>query len=231
MDSNIRLIVGLGNPGEKYERTRHNAGYWWVDAIADRKRAAWKKETKFSGFTTRVEEGGREFILLKPSTYMNESGRSVSALVRFFKVEPGELLVVHDELDLPPGAVKLKRGGGTGGHNGLEDIVESLGTKDFWRLRVGIGHPGDKDLVADYVLKPARRAEQDAIDPPFERSYDLLPRLAAGRMQDAMTWLHTTPEMEARRREAKEAHEAKRAQQLKDAQEAQPPKEPKEPDQ
>jgi len=203
----IRLIAGLGNPGEKYERTRHNAGYWWVDAIAERKRASWKRETKFSGWTTRVEEGGREFFLLKPATYMNESGRSVSALVRFFKIEPGELLVVHDELDLPPGAVKLKRGGGTGGHNGLEDIADALGTRDFWRLRVGIGHPGHKDLVADYVLDRPRRAEQDAIDPPFERSFDLLPRLAGGRMQDAMTWLHTSPEAEAKRREAKEARE------------------------
>ena len=207
MTEQIRLITGLGNPGEKYERTRHNAGYWWVDAIADAKRAAWKRETKFSGWTTRVEEGGREFFLLKPATYMNESGRSVSALMRFFKIEPGELLVVHDELDLPPGAVKLKRGGGTGGHNGLEDIVDALGTKDFWRLRVGIGHPGHKDLVADYVLDRARRAEQDAIDPPFERSFGLLPHLAGGRMQDAMTWLHTDPAAEAKRREAKEARE------------------------
>ena len=216
----IRLITGLGNPGEKYERTRHNAGYWWVDAIADRKRASWKRETKFSGWTTRVEEGGREFFLLKPATYMNESGRSVSALMRFFKIEPGELLVVHDELDLPPGAVKLKRGGGTGGHNGLEDIVDALGTKDFWRLRVGIGHPGHKDLVADYVLDRARRTEQEAIDPPFERSFDLLAHLAGGRMQDAMTWLHTDPEAEAKRREAKEARE-------REMQEKQEPKETK----
>jgi len=216
----IRLITGLGNPGEKYERTRHNAGYWWVDAIADRKRASWKRETKFSGWTTRVEEGGREFFLLKPATYMNESGRSVSALMRFFKIEPGELLVVHDELDLPPGAVKLKRGGGTGGHNGLEDIVDALGTKDFWRLRVGIGHPGHKDLVADYVLDRARRTEQEAIDPPFERSLDLLPHLAGSRMQDAMTWLHTDPEAEAKRREAKEARE-------REMQEKQEPKETK----
>lgn len=206
-EAHLRLVVGLGNPGEKYERTRHNAGYWWVDAIAERKRAAWKREAKFSGWTTRVEEGGREFFLLKPATYMNESGRSVSALMRFFKIEPAELLVVHDELDLPPGAVKLKRGGGTGGHNGLEDIVDALGSKDFWRLRVGIGHPGHKDLVADYVLDRARRAEQDAIDPPFERSFDLLAHLAAGRMQDAMTWLHTDPAAEAKRREAKEARE------------------------
>ena len=205
MDPQIKLIVGLGNPGEKYERTRHNAGYWWVDAIADRKRATWKKEAKFSGWTTRIDEGGREFHLLKPATYMNESGRSVSALMRFFKIEPPELLVVHDELDLAPGVVKLKRGGGTGGHNGLLDIGEALDTKDFWRLRIGIGHPGDKDLVADYVLNKPRGAEKDAIDPPFERSLDLLAKIAGGRLQDAMTWLHTSPEEEARRKEKLEA--------------------------
>ena len=205
MESTIRLIVGLGNPGEKYERTRHNAGYWWVDAIADAKRATWKRETKFSGWTTRVEEGGREFFLLKPATYMNESGRSVSALMRFFKIEPPELLVVHDELDLPPGAVKLKRGGGTGGHNGLSDIGEALDTKDFWRLRIGIGHPGDRDLVADYVLHKPSGAEMQAIDAPFERSLDLVAKIAGGRLQDAMTWLHTSPEEEARRKAVLEA--------------------------
>ena len=206
----IRLIVGLGNPGEKYERTRHNAGYWWVDAIAQAKRATWKRETKFSGWTTRVE-AGREFLLLKPSTYMNESGRSVSALMRFFKIEPGEMLVVHDELDLAPGVVKLKRGGGTGGHNGLTDIAESIDSKDFWRLRIGIGHPGDKDLVADYVLDRARRVEQDAIDPAFERSLELLQRLGTGRLQDAMAWLHTSPEDEAKRKATLEARKASSA--------------------
>ena len=189
----IKLIVGLGNPGKEYERTRHNAGFWWVDAIVEAKRATWKKETRFSGWTAKVEEGGAPFALHKPSTYMNESGRSVAAYLRFFRIEPDAMLVVHDELDLPPGTVKLKRGGGTGGHNGLTDIVEVLGTKDFWRLRIGIGHPGHKDLVADYVLDKARRVEQDAIDPPFERSLELLPKLAGGRMADAMTWLHTTP--------------------------------------
>jgi PTH1 family peptidyl-tRNA hydrolase len=207
----IKLIVGLGNPGKEYERTRHNAGFWWVDAIAGAKRATWKKETKFSGWTAKVEEDGCEFLLLKPSTYMNESGRSVSAIMRFFKLEPGCMLVVHDELDILPGAVKLKKGGGAGGHNGLTDIIESLGTKDFWRLRIGIGHPGDKDLVADYVLDKARRAEQDAIDPAFERSLGLLPWLAKGKMVDAMTWLHTDPEAEAKRKEAKEAREKERA--------------------
>ncbi|HXZ50111.1 MAG TPA: aminoacyl-tRNA hydrolase [Usitatibacter sp.] len=189
----IRLIVGLGNPGREYEKTRHNAGYRWVDAIAGRKGAAWKRETKFSGWTARIEEGGRELRMLKPATYMNESGRSVSALLRFYRIEPSQMLVVHDELDLPPGTVRLKKGGGTGGHNGLTDIVEAIGTKDFWRLRIGIGHPGDKDLVADYVLDRARRVEQEAIDPAFERSLDLLPRIAAGRMNEAMTWLHTAP--------------------------------------
>ena len=207
----IKLIVGLGNPGKEYERTRHNAGYWWVDAIAAARRATWKKETKFSGWTTRVEEDGAEFLLLKPSTYMNESGRSVSAVMRFFKIEPGQMLVVHDELDLPPGAVKMKRGGGTGGHNGLTDIADALDTKDFWRLRIGIGHPGDRDLVADYVLDKARRIEQDAIDPPFERSLELLPRLAKGKVIGAMTWLHTDPDAEAKRREAKEARDRERA--------------------
>ncbi|HYC38121.1 MAG TPA: aminoacyl-tRNA hydrolase [Usitatibacter sp.] len=204
----IRLIVGLGNPGEKYERTRHNAGYWWVDAIAERKRAAWKKETKFSGWATRVEEGGREFALLKPSTYMNESGRSVSAYMRFFKIAPAEMLVVHDELDLPPGTVKMKLGGGTGGHNGLSDIAEAIDSKEFWRLRIGIGHPGNKDDVPDYVLKRASGPEQGLIDPPFERSLELLQKIAAGRLQDAVTWLHTDPLLEARRQEARAARAA-----------------------
>src|SRR5687768_17069306 len=204
----IQLIVGLGNPGAEYEKTRHNAGFWWVDAIAESKRAAWKKETKFSGWTTKVEEDGRDFGLLKPATYMNESGRSVGAYLRFYKIEPAAMLVVHDELDLPPGTVKLKRGGGTGGHNGLEDLAEVLGTKDFWRLRIGIGHPGNKDLVPDYVLKKARREEQELIDPAFDRSLGLLPWLAKGRMQDAMAWLHTSPEDEAKRKAALEARNA-----------------------
>ena len=201
----IQLIVGLGNPGAEYEKTRHNAGFWWVDAIAAAKRASWKKETKFAGWTTRVTEGGVDFTLLKPATYMNESGRSVAALLRFYKIGPEAMLVVHDELDLAAGALKLKRGGGTGGHNGLEDIAEVLGTKDFWRLRIGIGHPGDKNLVPDYVLKKARREEQDLIDPAFDRSLGLLPWLAKGRLQDAMAWLHTSPEDEARRKAALEA--------------------------
>jgi PTH1 family peptidyl-tRNA hydrolase len=206
--SDIRLIVGLGNPGREYERTRHNAGYWWVDAIAERKKASWAKETKFAGWTTRVAEEGQDFWMLKPATYMNESGRSVAKFMHFYRIEPAQLLVVHDELDLPPGTVRLKKGGGTGGHNGLTDIVEVLATKDFWRLRIGIGHPGDKNRVPDYVLEKARREEQEAIDPPLARSLDLLPRLATGRLQDAVSWLHTSPEDEAKRKAALEARAA-----------------------
>jgi len=201
----IRLIAGLGNPGREYERTRHNAGFWWVDAIAQRKRADWKKESKFAGHVAKVEEGGHDFWLLKPATFMNVSGRSLNAFMHFYRIEAAQLLVVHDELDLPPGTVRLKRGGGTGGHNGLTDIGEVLGTKDFWRLRIGIGHPGDKDRVPDYVLEKPRREEQEAIDPPFERSLDLLPRLATGRLQDAMGWLHTSPEDEAKREAKRQA--------------------------
>ena len=186
-----RLIVGLGNPGREYERTRHNAGFWWVDAIASARGARWAKESKFSGWVARVTEGGLDFWLLKPATYMNESGRSVGAFLRFHRIEPAGMLVVHDELDLPPGTVKLKSGGGTGGHNGLRDIDEVLGTREFLRLRIGIGHPGHKDAVADFVLHEARRDEQLAIDEALERSLGLLPRMATGRMQDAMTWLHT----------------------------------------
>ncbi len=201
----IRLIVGLGNPGREYEQTRHNAGFWWVDAVAGAKKAHWSKESKFHGSTARIDEGGHEFWLLKPNTYMNESGRSVSSVMRFYKVEPAQLLVVHDELDLPPGAVKLKKGGGGGGHNGLADIIEALDTKEFWRLRVGIGHPGHRDLVADYVLDKPRKVEFEAIEPPLERSYGLLEWLAKGRIQDAVAWLHTSPEDEAKRKAALEA--------------------------
>lgn len=192
----IRLIVGLGNPGREYERTRHNAGYWWVDAIAGARGGRWAKETKFSGWVARVSEGESDYWLLKPATYMNESGRSVGAFLRFHRIEPAAMLVVHDELDLQPGMVKLKFGGGTGGHNGLRDIDMVLNTRDFWRLRIGIGHPGHKDMVADYVLHEARREEREAIEPAFDRSLELLPRIARGRLNDATTWLHTLPKPE-----------------------------------
>ena len=187
----IRLIAGLGNPGRQYAKTRHNAGYWWVDAIASAHGASWAKEPKLFGEVARVRKGAIDLWLLKPTTYMNESGRAVTAMMNFYRIEMAGLLVVHDELDLPPGTVKLKNGGGTGGHNGLNDIAEKLGDKAFWRLRIGIGHPGHKDMVADYVLNNARREEQDLIDPAWERSLEVLPLLAEGRLTDAMKWLHT----------------------------------------
>ena len=157
--SGIRLVVGLGNPGKDYSSTRHNAGFWWVENLASIRHAQLKPENKFYGLAGRTTQGGNELWLLEPQTYMNASGRAVAALARFYKITPEEILVVHDELDLPPGEVKLKKGGGHGGHNGLRDIISQLGTTDFWRLRLGIGHPGDKAAVVDYVLNAPRREE------------------------------------------------------------------------
>jgi PTH1 family peptidyl-tRNA hydrolase len=169
------------------------------------RRATWKRETKFSGFTTRVEEGGREFLLLKPSTYMNESGRSVSAGDALLQDRAG-----RDADRARRAGPRARRGEDEARRRHRRpqrptDIADAIDSKDFWRLRIGIGHPGDKDLVADYVLDRARRAEQDAIDPPFERSLELLPKLAGGRIQDAIGWLHTSPEDEAKRKAALEA--------------------------
>jgi PTH1 family peptidyl-tRNA hydrolase len=169
----VKLIVGLGNPGRKYEATRHNAGFWWVEELAARVRAAWRADTKFHGRIARVD--ANSIWLLLPDTYMNESGRAVGALASYYRIEAEDMLVVHDELDLPPGGVKLKKGGGTAGHNGLGDIAECLGTKDFWRLRVGIGHPRDAGggQVIDYVLHPPRAEEAAPIREAIGRSLDL----------------------------------------------------------
>ena len=149
--SQIKLIVGLGNPGAEYESTRHNIGFWWIDQICAQTNSKLKAEAKFFGFSGRLNSYSEEALLLKPTTFMNASGRSVAALAKFYKISPESVLIVHDELDLPPGTVKLKMGGGHGGHNGLKDIAAELGTTDFWRLRLGIGHPGDKNAVANDV--------------------------------------------------------------------------------
>jgi len=162
--SAIRLIVGLGNPGREYEATRHNAGFWWVDSLAASKGATLSSEKKFHGLAARLTFSGREVWLLEPQTFMNRSGQGVAALAHFYKIAPEEILVVHDELDLPPGTVRLKQGGGHGGHNGLKDIVTHLGTPNFWRLRLGIGHPGNREEVVNYVLNPPRREEQEEIE-------------------------------------------------------------------
>jgi peptidyl-tRNA hydrolase, PTH1 family len=186
----IRLIVGLGNPGREHAEDRHNAGFWWVDRLADQRHASLKPEVKFHGAATRLLDGGRELWLLEPQTYMNASGRAVAALARFYKIEAAEILVVHDELDLLPGDAKLKKGGGHGGHNGLRDIIAVLGA-DFWRLRIGIGHPGDKSQVVNFVLKAPSREEARLIEDAIERSFAVLPHIEAGDFAAAMKQLHT----------------------------------------
>jgi PTH1 family peptidyl-tRNA hydrolase len=190
----IRLLVGLGNVGAEYAATRHNAGYWLADAVAQRAGARFNVERKFHGEVARARVGGRELWLLKPTTYMNRSGNAVVALALFYKILPTEILVVHDELDLPPGAVKLKRGGGTAGHNGLKDTQAKLSTPDFWRLRIGIGHPRTLQLnqdVADFVLHPPRKDEQALIDEAVDRGESIVELLVDGKFEAAMLRLHT----------------------------------------
>ena len=190
-ESAIRLIVGLGNPGPQYELTRHNVGFWLADVVAARNGGQFRIEPKFNGFLCRVTVGSRDLRLLKPSTFMNRSGQSVAAVVRYFDIPPDQVLVAHDELDLPVGTVRLKQGGGHAGHNGLRDIMQVLGSRDFWRLRIGIDHPGDRSQVVNYVLSRASRDEEvnilDALD-DVDRS---LPDLLDGGIQKAMNRLHS----------------------------------------
>lgn len=191
----IRLVVGLGNPGREHAATRHNAGYWFADALAAKLGVAFNAEAKFHGHVAKTTDGLR---LLKPATYMNLSGRSVSSLARFFALAPKDVLVVHDELDLPPGEAKLKFGGGIAGHNGLRDVAAQFGTPDFWRLRIGIGHPRDSAIpqqdVADYVLAPPSREDRAAIFDAIERGLDAWPAIAVGDFERAMMQLHTRKE-------------------------------------
>ncbi len=176
----IQIIVGLGNPGPEHGLTRHNAGFWFVDALARAHGAQFRAHSRYQGEVARVEVGGRDLTLLKPQTYMNRSGISVRALVDYTKAPISEVLVVHDELDLPPGTARLKFGGGHGGHNGLRDTITHCGA-DFWRLRIGIGHPGDRDQVIDYVLQRAAPADEEAIVASIGASLEVLPTFAAGR--------------------------------------------------
>ncbi|MDQ6685638.1 MAG: aminoacyl-tRNA hydrolase, partial [Pseudomonadota bacterium] len=181
----IRLIVGLGNPGAEHAATRHNAGFWFVDALADRLRVALVPERSYFGLAARSNVAGRPLWLLEPTTYMNVSGKAVAALARFFKIEPAEILVVHDELDLLPGQAKLKLGGSHAGHNGLKDIHAQLGTDAYWRLRLGIGHPGVKTEVIDYVLKKPRPDEREAIAKAIEQSLAAIDLVLAGEFERA----------------------------------------------
>ncbi len=191
MASDIRLVAGLGNIGREYAKTRHNAGFWFANALAAQLGASFEASPKFAGDVARAGD----LRLVKPATFMNLSGRSVAALANFYAIAPQEILVVHDELDLKPGAAKLKLGGGVAGHNGLKDIRAQLGSGDFWRLRLGIGHPRESELteleVVDYVLKPPPAAEREAIGAAIEKALAAWPAIAVGDLERAMLLLHT----------------------------------------
>ncbi len=183
----LRLIVGLGNPGSEYADNRHNVGFWFVDRLASDLKIKLSGQGKFFG---QVGRSG-DLWLLKPTTFMNRSGQSVVALANFYRIMPDEILVVHDDLDLQPGSLRIKQGGGSGGHNGLKDVHACLTTPDFWRLRVGIGHPGERNEVVSYVLKAPRKEEQQLIDEALDRSLVCWPKLAAGDYEAAQRSLHT----------------------------------------
>jgi peptidyl-tRNA hydrolase, PTH1 family len=187
----IKLFVGLGNPGPDYEATRHNAGFWWVEALARECKLSLVPEKGYFGLMARATLHGQTVWLLEPQTFMNASGKSVAALARFFKIQPQEILVAHDELDVVPGQAKLKLGGSHAGHNGLRDIHAQLGTPDYWRLRLGIGHPGVKSEVIHWVLKKPSAEHRTAIEDAIARSLKALPHLLAGDMDKATAVVHT----------------------------------------
>ena len=189
----IRLLVGLGNPGPEYEATRHNAGFWFIDEVARELKAQLAPERGYFGLVARVNRGDGAVWLLEPMTFMNLSGKSVAALARFYKIAPGEILVAHDELDLQPGQVKMKLGGSHAGHNGLRDIQAQLGSADFWRLRLGIGHPGVKAEVVNYVLQRPMAAQREAIDTCIKQSVSALDLLLDGDLERAVMKVHARP--------------------------------------
>ncbi|MEI6858434.1 MAG: aminoacyl-tRNA hydrolase [Shewanella sp.] len=190
--SNIKLIVGLANPGEKYAQTRHNAGAWYVRELARICGATLNADSKYYGLTARVNLHGKDVRLLIPSTFMNLSGKSVGAMVNFFRIQADEILVAHDELDMPPGVAKFKLGGGHGGHNGLKDIISSMGNdKGFYRLRIGIGHPGDRNQVSNYVLGKAPAVEQTQIETVLDEAVHSTALLFTEGMAKAMNRLHS----------------------------------------
>ena len=186
----IKLIVGLGNPGPEYEDTRHNAGFWLLDQLAQQWHSHWQDDRKFFGHLIRSTRPSGEIRLLKPRTYMNLSGQAVQAVASFYKIQPQEILVIHDELDLEPGRIKFKLGGGNGGHNGLKDIQARLGTPDFYRLRLGIGHPGDRNLVTSFVLGKPPAAERELIERAVAKSLAAMPLILEGSRDEAVRFLH-----------------------------------------
>ncbi len=185
----LKLIVGLGNPGSKYAQTRHNAGFWFVEQLAERYQGRFLKEPKFSAELARITVAGHALWLLKPNTFMNRSGLSVGQFLKFYKLNLEQILVAHDELDLEPGVVRLKQGGGHGGHNGLRDIIAQVG-KEFWRLRIGIGHPGHRDQVVDYVLNRPSKSEEALIHSAIERAIENLPTILESGFEQSMNQLH-----------------------------------------
>lgn len=185
----LTLIVGLGNPGTEYARTRHNAGWWLVDALAEQQRAVWRTDRRRHLMVSQIRAAQAEPWLIKPTSFMNRSGAPVAEFAAFYRISPPEILVVHDEIDLPPGNARLKFGGGHGGHNGLRDVMAHIGP-DFWRLRLGVGHPGAKDLVIDAVLDRPTADEQAAIDAALARALEVMPELLAGETQRAIHRLH-----------------------------------------
>lgn len=191
-DPSIRAVVGLGNPGAEYEYTRHNAGFWFVDQLADAARADYRVESKFHGALAKARIGGQDLLLLKPGTFMNRSGQAIQALAAFYKYKPEEILVAHDELDLPAGTVRLKRGGGHGGHNGLRSVHQHLG-ENYARLRIGIAHPGTKDQVLDYVLGRPSQADLRLIEDALDRAQAALETLLTQGWDKAAQQLHTEP--------------------------------------
>mgnify|MGYP000001606601 CR=1 FL=1 len=188
----IKLLVGLGNPGPEYEDTRHNAGFWFIDAAARALKVTLVPERSYHGLVARTSVNGQNLWLLQPQTFMNVSGKSVAALARFFKIQPDEILVAHDEMDIAPGEAKLKKGGSHAGHNGLRDIHAQLGTPDYWRLRIGVGHPGVKAEVVSWVLKKPMAEHREAIHATIDRAVQALPLLLAGDMEKAMVKIHTS---------------------------------------
>ena len=189
----IRLVVGLGNPGQEYERTRHNAGFWLLERFAQQSQVVLRKDAKYQALVGRLPSdvpGGGAW-LVQPQSFMNASGRAVQMLAGFFKIPAEDILVVHDELDFPPGTARLKQGGGIAGHNGLKDISHRLATHDYWRLRLGVGKPADKDSGADYVLHKPSAEERAAIDGAIGNAIEILPLVFAGDMQGAMLKLHS----------------------------------------
>ncbi|OIN90890.1 MAG: aminoacyl-tRNA hydrolase [Comamonadaceae bacterium CG1_02_60_18] len=188
----IRLLVGLGNPGPDYAGTRHNAGFWWLDAVARQLNVSLQMDKAYQGLVARTTFQGHPLWLLQPQTFMNLSGHSVAALARFFKIEPQDILVAHDELDIAPGEAKLKLGGGHAGHNGLRDLHAQLGTDQYWRLRIGVGHPGNKAEVIHWVLKKPSPDHRIAIEQTIDRAAGALPYLLADDMAQATRLIHTS---------------------------------------